>query len=64
MSDNQSTDFAGAAGKLRVRMERVLHEVQATNEDVTAMREELARVPKREEFDELKQDVKTIKAAY
>lgn len=30
---------------------------------VSAMCEELSRVPKREEFDELKQDVKVIKAA-
>ena len=63
MEDNQTTDFAGEVGKLRVLMEQVLHEVQATNEGVGAMREELATVPKRDELDELKADVKTIKAA-
>lgn len=42
---------------------QVLHEVQATNEGVAAIREELARVPKRDESDELKQEVKTIKVA-
>lgn len=52
-----------AINHFSVLVEQVLHEVQATNEGVAAIREELARVPKRDEFDELKQDVKTIKAA-
>lgn len=36
MSDNQSTDFAGEVGKLRVLMEQTLHEVQAVHELVGA----------------------------
>jgi hypothetical protein len=45
----------------------LLEEIRAQNkavlEIVSAMREELTRVPKREEFDDLKQDVKVIRAA-
>lgn len=63
MSDNPSIDFAGEVGKLCVLMERVLHEVQATNEGVAAIREKVDTLPTRAEFNELKQDVKTIKAA-
>jgi hypothetical protein len=45
-----------------VLLEKILDEVQATNEGVTAMREELRRVPKREEFTDSHSNVKTIKA--
>lgn len=63
MSNDQASGFANEVGKLRVLMEQVLHEVKATNEGVGAVKEMLIRKPDREEFDELKQDVKTIKAA-
>jgi archaellum component FlaC len=43
--------------------EEMRGELRAVHEGVGAIREELARVPKREEFEELKQDVKLIKAA-
>lgn len=62
MSDNQSIDFAGEVRKLRVLTEQVVHEVQATNEGVGAVREMLAHKPDREEFDDLRRDVQTIKA--
>ena len=43
--------------------EQTLDQLKGINEGVTAIREELARVPKREEFDELKQDMKVVKAS-
>jgi septal ring factor EnvC (AmiA/AmiB activator) len=46
-----------------VLLEQILHKNDAILEIVSATRDELKRVPKREEFDELKQDVKTIRAA-
>ena len=42
--------------------EQTLDQLKGINEGVTAIREELAQVPKREEFDELKQDMKVVKA--
>ena len=46
-----------------VLLEHVRDQNKAVLEAVSDMRAELKRVPKREEFDELKQDVKVIKAA-
>jgi predicted nucleic acid-binding Zn-ribbon protein len=46
-----------------ILLEEIRDEIKAVHEEVGGMREELANVPKREEFDELKQDVKVIKAA-
>jgi len=43
--------------------EQTLDQLKGINEGVTAIREELAHVPKREEFDELKQDMKVVKAS-
>jgi len=63
MKNDQATDFANEVGKLRGLMEQVLDEVKATKEGVGMVKEMLANKPDREEFDELKQDVKTIKAA-
>lgn len=57
-------DENGLAKEIRylgTLVEQVLHEVQATNEGVTAIHEELANIPKRDEFEALKQDVATIK---
>jgi hypothetical protein len=44
-------------------LEQIRDQNKAVLEAVGDMRAELKRVPKREEFDELKQDVKIIKAA-
>ena len=63
MKNDQATDFVSEVGKLRGLMEQVLDEVKATKESVGMVKEMLANEPDREEFDELKQDVKTIKAA-
>ena len=46
-----------------VLLEQIRDQNRAVLEAVGSMQEELKRVPKREEFDELKQDVKVIKAA-
>lgn len=46
-----------------ILLEQIRDEVKAVHEGVGGMREELKSVPKREEFDELKADVKVIKAA-
>ena len=43
--------------------EQTLDQLKGINEGVTAIREELAQVPKRGEFDELKEDVKVVKAS-
>lgn len=48
---------------LRVLLEQIRDQNKVVLETVDTMRAELALVPKREEFDELKQDVKVIKAA-
>ena len=56
MSDADINHFSVLMEQQNAKLDGVL-------EAVNAMRKELARVPKREEFDELKQDVKTIKAA-
>lgn len=63
MKNDQTTDFANEVGKLRGLMEQVLDEVKSTKESVGIVKEMLANKPDREEFDELKQDVKTIKTA-
>lgn len=46
-----------------VILEEIRDQNKAVLEAVGSMREELRQVPKHEEFDDLKQDVKTIKAA-
>lgn len=46
-----------------ILLEDIRDQNKAVLEAVGDMREELKRVPKREEFEELKQDVKIIKAA-
>jgi hypothetical protein len=46
-----------------VLLEQIRDQNQIILEAVSGMRAELALVPKREEFDELKQDVKVIKTA-
>ena len=43
--------------------EQTLDQLKGINEGVTAIREELAQVPKRGELDELKEDVKVVKAS-
>lgn len=48
---------------LSVLIEQVLHEVRATNESVAVLREELGKVPKRDEFNDLKGEVGAIKTA-
>lgn len=52
-----------AINHFSVLMEQVLHEVQATNEGVAAIREELAQVPKRDEFKQLADKVEVIQKA-
>jgi len=44
-------------------LEEIRDQNKAVLEVVGGMREELERVPKREEFEDLKEDVKVIKAA-
>lgn len=56
-------EVAKAINHFSALMEDQNTKLDAVLESVGAVRQELARVPKREEFDELKQDVKTIKAA-
>lgn len=63
VNSDQTTDFANEVGKLRGLMEQVLDEVKATKEGVGMVKEMLVSKPESEEFDELKQDVKTIKTA-
>lgn len=46
-----------------ILLEEIRSQNKAVLEAVGAMQHELQRVPKRDEFDELKQDVKVIKAA-
>lgn len=46
-----------------VLLEQIRDQNKAVLEAVSGIRAELAQVPKREEFDELRQDVKIIKAA-
>jgi len=46
-----------------VLLEQIRDEIKAVHEEVGGMREELANVPKREEFNELKDDMKVVKAA-
>jgi predicted nucleic acid-binding Zn-ribbon protein len=48
---------------MAVLLEEIRDQNKAVLEAVGDMRKDLATVPKREEFDELKQDVKIIKAA-
>ena len=48
---------------LGVLLEEIRDQNRAVLEAVGSMREDLNHLPKREEFDELKQDVKIIKAA-
>lgn len=48
---------------LGILLEEIRDQNKAVLEAVGDTREELKRVPKREEFDELKQNVKVIKAA-
>jgi predicted nucleic acid-binding Zn-ribbon protein len=48
---------------LGVLLEKMSDELKAIHEEVGGMHEELKQVPKRGEFDDLKQDVKIIKAA-
>lgn len=48
---------------LSVLLEQLRDQNKVVLEAVAEMRATLAQVPKREEFDELKQDVKVIKAA-
>lgn len=48
---------------LNVLLEEIRDQNKIMLEAVSGMRAELAQVPKREEFEELKQDVKVIKAA-
>jgi hypothetical protein len=56
MSDNDD-NYIG------ILLENIRDQNKAVLEAVGDMREELKRVPKRVEFEELKQDVKIIKAA-
>jgi hypothetical protein len=46
-----------------ILLDEIRDQNKAVLEAVGDMRQELKRVPKREEFDDLKQDVKTIKTA-
>lgn len=46
-----------------ILLEEIRDQNKAVLEAVGDMRKELAEVPKRDEFDELKQDMKVIKAA-
>lgn len=46
-----------------ILLEEIRDQNKAVLEAVGDMRSELSKVPKRDEFDELKQDVKVIKAA-
>lgn len=48
---------------LGILLEEIRDQNKAVLETVGDMRAELKKVPKRDEFDELKQDVKVIKAA-
>ena len=48
---------------LGVLLEKMSDELKAIHEEVGGMREELMRVPKREEFEALKNDVGTVKVA-
>ena len=63
MSDNQTTDFAGEVGKLRVLMERVLHEVQATNEGVGAIQEKVNTLATKKQVAELVDKAEIIQKA-
>jgi len=47
-----------------VLLEQIRDEIKAVHEEVGGMREELANVPKREEFNELKDDMKVVKAGH
>lgn len=46
-----------------VLLEQIRDEVKAVHEVVGGMREDMTHLPKRGEFDEVKQDVKAIRAA-
>ncbi len=46
-----------------VLLEQIRNEIKAVHKEAGGMREELANVPKRKEFNELKDDMKVVKAA-
>ena len=63
MSDDQTTDFAGEVGKLRVLMEQVLHEVQATNEGVGVIQEQVDTLATKKQVAELADKAEIIQKA-
>lgn len=56
MSNSDDNNYIG------VLLEEIRDQYKAVPEAVGAMREQLQQIPKREEFEELKDDVKIIKA--